>query len=145
MKQEEQLMLSFGEVSYRRQEHGDIPLLLALDLSSGMLARRGEMRTVVRTVNLDKALRRAAHTANRLAERRTGASSLTLSAERAGHTPAYSRRHNCFARQFADETAVCRFSDKLLIYRRQPLRSPIRGAWSALRRVASPHRQTPVN
>jgi len=80
MKQEEQLVLAFSEVSYRRQEHRDVPLLLALDLSRRMFARGGEMGTVVRTVNLNEALRGAAHAADRLAQCRTGAASLTLSA-----------------------------------------------------------------
>jgi len=67
VKQEEQLVLPLGEVTDARQQDRRVLLLLAPHHRRWMLARNREVRTVVRTRNLDQTLRSTAHAADRLA------------------------------------------------------------------------------
>ena len=89
VEQEEQLILPLGEVTDRSAAAPRRPFLLPLDLRRRVLARGGQMRAVVGTVDLDEALGAAAHGADRLAERRARAPTLTLPAGRTGHLPSF--------------------------------------------------------
>ena len=89
VKQKEQLMLALGEVADRGEKHRDVPLLLTLHLRRRMLARGRQVRAIVGTIDLDEALRRAAHRADRLAERRARAATLTPAAGRTGHRSSF--------------------------------------------------------
>jgi hypothetical protein len=120
MKQEEQLMLTFSEMSNRRQQEGNVTLLLTFHLCRRMLAGSRQMRTVIGTRDLDKSLRGATHRAYRLAQGRTRATSFALSAGRAGHTPASHTLRRISATAVASrQLGMCRFSDIVLKYKRK--------------------------
>src|SRR5688572_4702702 len=130
MKQEEQLMLPLCEMTNRREQGRDITFLPTFHLCRRVLTCRRQVRAVLRTIDLDEALRRAAHRANRLTEGRTRSASLALSAGRAGHTPASHSESGddneprgsvvAFPPQLSSlrsvptKTAMCRISDRVL-------------------------------
>jgi hypothetical protein len=86
--QKEQLVLPLVEVTNRGKQNRDVALLLPLDLSRRVFSSRGQVRTILRAIDLDQALGRTTHRADRLAKRRTRSSTFALTAGRAGHSPA---------------------------------------------------------
>jgi hypothetical protein len=70
VNEEEELMLSLAEMVDRGEQRRDIALLLFLDDSSWMLARRCQMNARLRAVDLDQALGSAADRADARPQRR---------------------------------------------------------------------------
>jgi hypothetical protein len=67
------------------EQDGDIALLLTADDGGRMFAPGGQMDAIVRTVDFDLPLGRAAYRADRLPERRTRSLGFAVTADRTGH------------------------------------------------------------
>lgn len=80
LRQEEELTLPLRERLKRREQGGEVALLLSPYDGSGVLARRGEVAAVARTTDLDKSLGAAARRTDSLIQSRTRAACPTLRA-----------------------------------------------------------------
>ena len=69
--EEKELRLALVEVAHRLHHEADVALLLAHDGGGGMLTRAGEVGAILRTVDLDVALRAAADSADLFTQRGT--------------------------------------------------------------------------
>ena len=91
MKEKEQLILPLRELANRREQNGDIMLLLPLDLRRRVFPRRRQVRTVLGTIDLDQTFGRAADGADGLAECRTRSAAIALTTRRALHRSSFAQ------------------------------------------------------
>jgi hypothetical protein len=85
LDQEKELELPLGHLAKRRDQDGQIALLLSLGRRGGMPLGGFQIDTICRTGNFSHPLCRAANRTNVVAQRGTGATSLTGATEGAGH------------------------------------------------------------